>query len=335
MSSRNAPPLATSPVTPRVLMHGGVPQKSPEERELDALLREEARKRDYGDGIPRWSVYYCNRGTRGTGPPAISRAAQESLRPRSTVKGELSHHYCIAHSNLVSRSASDLISRPHDEAPRISPTEAAAISLIQACDVDGDGMLDLFEIIKTLMHRPHLLLPLGLGAGSTELQILEVIKKADEDSSGYVTKEELMSFLLKNQTGKRGLSGMDQGYRALDADGRPKTPQLPTRDFGRPLVSRPATREIGIPSKRFPSNHVCRNEFFTKGEVASENADAMASGYFKEVGRPFEGQPKLKTCQKPRTLGKGKGWESEIQPTVSPFRRPHTASWKNALRDDA
>ena len=41
MSSRNAPPLATSPVTPRVLMHGGVPQKSPEERELDALLREE------------------------------------------------------------------------------------------------------------------------------------------------------------------------------------------------------------------------------------------------------------------------------------------------------
>jgi hypothetical protein len=183
MSSRNAPPLATSPVTPRVLMHGGVPQKSPEERELDALLREEARKRDYGDGIPRWSVYYCNRGTRGTGPPAISRAAQESLRPRSTVKGELSHHYCIAHSNLVSRSASDLISRPHDEAPRISPTEAAAISLIQACDVDGDGMLDLFEIIKTLMHRPHLLLPLGLGAGSTELQILEVIKKADEDNS--------------------------------------------------------------------------------------------------------------------------------------------------------
>ena len=38
------PPRATSPVTPRVLMHGGVPQKSPEERELDALLREEARK---------------------------------------------------------------------------------------------------------------------------------------------------------------------------------------------------------------------------------------------------------------------------------------------------
>ena len=51
MSSRNAPPLATSPVTPRVLMHGGVPQKSPEERELDALLREEARKRDYGPEV--------------------------------------------------------------------------------------------------------------------------------------------------------------------------------------------------------------------------------------------------------------------------------------------
>ena len=54
-------------------------------------------------------------------------------------------------------------------------------------------MLDLFEIIKALMHRPHLLLPLGLGAGSTELQILNVIKKADEDQSGQVTKEELMN----------------------------------------------------------------------------------------------------------------------------------------------
>ena len=59
-------------------------------------------------------------------------------------------------------------------------------------------MLDLFEIIKALMHRPHLLLPLGLGVGSTELQILEVIKKADADNSGSVEKHELMDFLMKN-----------------------------------------------------------------------------------------------------------------------------------------
>ena len=188
-------------------------------------------------------------------------------------------------------------------------------------------MLDLFEIIKALMHRPHLLLPLGLGAGSTELQILNVIKKADEDSSGQVTKEELMSFLLKNQTGKRGLSGMDQGYKAFDNDFNHKDPVVPKRHFGEPLIVRPATREMGMPSRRFPQNHVCQNEFFTKGESPGENAAVMASGYFKTVGRPFEGEPRIKTTQKPRMMGKGKEWSrrSSPRPTRTPAaRKPPT-----------
>ena len=54
----------------------------------------------------------------------------------------------------------------------------------------------------------------------------------------------------------------------------------------------------------------------------------MASGYFKTVGRPFEGEPRIKTTQKPRMMGKGKEWESEIQPTTNPYsRRAKTANW--------
>ena len=64
----------------------------------------------------------------------------------------------------------------------------------------------------------------------------QVIKKADEDSSGHVTKEELMSFLTKNRHGKRGLEGMDQGYRAIDGDVNHKDPFVPNRHFGEPLV---------------------------------------------------------------------------------------------------
>ena len=332
--------LAPAPITPIRRTHMGVPQKTAEDKMLDQMLREEARKRDYGCGIPRWSVYYSNRspdqGQRHlTGPPAISQAARASLRTRQYKKTEQCHQFRISHANLVSDTIGNIISKP-DEEPRTDPVEAAAIQLIQACDVDGDGMLDLFEIIKALMHRPHLLLPLGLGAGSTELQILNVIKKADEDSSGQVTKEELMSFLLKNQTGKRGLSGMDQGYKAFDNDMNHKDPIVPQRNFGEPLIVRPATREMGMPSRRFPQNHVCQNEFFTKGESPGENAAVMASGYFKTVGRPFEGEPRIKTTQKPRMMGKGKEWESEIQPTTNPYsRRARTANWSQALRPDA
>lgn len=310
------------------------------QREFDIMMRDEARKRDYGNGVPRWSVYYHgNAGGESAQPghlksaPAIGRAAAQSLRPREFRQKEMNHQFRIRNANLVTQSVGSIIDHP-DEETRVDPVEAAAIQLIEACDVDGDGQLDLFEIIKALMHRPHLLLPLGLGAGSTELQILEMIKKADEDSSGHVTKEELMSFLIKNQTGKRGIEGMDQGYRAFDSDQNHTDPEMPNRDFGAPLISRPGTRELGMPSTRHPQNHVCRNEFFTKGENPGESADVMASRYYKEVGRPFEGQLLIKTCQKPRSLGKGKEWENEIQPTVSPFRRSSAAGWKSGLRNE-
>ena len=77
--------LTPPPITPIRRTALGVPQVSPEDRMLDQMLREEARKRDYGCGIPRWSVYYSNRspdqGQRHlTGPPAIGQAARASLR---------------------------------------------------------------------------------------------------------------------------------------------------------------------------------------------------------------------------------------------------------------
>ena len=43
----------------------------------------------------------------------------------------------------------------------------------------------------------------------------------------------------------------------------------------------------------------------TKGEAPGEGADVMAARYYKEVGRPFEGLMHIKTCQNPRSLGKG------------------------------
>lgn len=49
-------------------------------------------------------------------------------------------------------------------------------------------MLDLFEIVKTLMLRPHLLKPIGLKTTANEATILEMFKKADADNSGYLTK---------------------------------------------------------------------------------------------------------------------------------------------------
>ena len=64
--------------------------------------------------------------------------------------------------------------------------------------------------------------------------------------------------------------------------------------------------------------------------MPGENANVMASRYYKEVGRPFEGQLLISTCQKPRAMGKGKCWEEEIQPTPNPFRREH--SWTAKLR---
>ena len=82
--------------------------------------------------------------------------------------------------------------------------------------------------------------------------------------------------------------------------------------------------------ERFPQNHVCRNEFFTKGPKPGENANVMASRYYEEVGRPLEGQLLISTCQKPRQLGKGKCWEPGAQPMSNPYRRAHAWAEKKS-----
>ena len=110
----------------------------------------------------------------------------------------------------------------------------------------------------------------------------------------------------------------------------------PNRNFGVPLVSRPGSAHYSS-GKRHPQNHVCRNEFFTMGAMPGENANVVASGYFKTIGRPFEGQWATNTCQKPRSLGKGQEWTSEIQPTCAPYRRTHAWSvprYGDALQQD-
>lgn len=287
---------------------------------LAKMLREEARKRDYGDGAPRWSVYYHGSGEAAapghkTGPPAIGAAAAASARRPSDHRAMQNNIYRINHSNFVSESVKGF-ARGDEAPPRINAAEAAAQSLSDACDVDGDGMLDLFEIVKTLMLRPHLLKPIGLKTTANEATILEMFKKADADNSGYLTKDELMHFLTEERVGKTGLEHMNTRLQAQVEQHRGMD-----RDFGAPLVSRPGTRELGVPSKRFPTNRVCQNEFFTKGEKPGENANVMAARYYKEVGRPFEGQLMINTCQKLKSMGKGKCWESEVQPTNAPYRR--------------
>ena len=80
---------------------------------------------------------------------------------------------------------------------------AAAAVIAEACDVDGDGNLDLFEIVKTLLWRPDVLKLIGLSSSSSELQVLSFFRKADLDGSGSVTRDELMAFLLEKSAGGR------------------------------------------------------------------------------------------------------------------------------------
>lgn len=81
-----------------------------------------------------------------------------------------------------------------------------------------------------------------------------------------------MHFLTEERVGKTGLEHMNTRLQAQVEQHRGMD-----RDFGAPLVSRPGTRELGVPSKRFPTNRVCQNEFFTKGEKPGENANVMAA----------------------------------------------------------
>mgnify|MGYP002045709768 CR=1 FL=1 len=93
-----------------------------------------------------------------TGPPAIGRAAAESLRPSSVKAQERNMSYRVMNSNFVQQTCRAMGKKGDNfTGPTIDPAEAAAQALIDSCDVDGDGQLDIGEIIKALMNRPHLL----------------------------------------------------------------------------------------------------------------------------------------------------------------------------------
>ena len=75
--------------------------------------------------------------------------------------------------------------------------------LSRMCDEDGDGELNIIEIVRALMQRPHVLAVVGLASWSTEVRVLEFFKKADVDGSGSVTEAELTEFLVDKYIGKR------------------------------------------------------------------------------------------------------------------------------------
>ena len=304
------------------------------QRRLDKMLREEARKRDYGQGIPKWSVYYHAEAPKHNAAPAVGRAAQQSRRSRTQRQRDMNTSFRVKGMDFV-QEAHKTLSRGNDEDmyPRIDPTDAACTTLIEACDADGDGMIDVGELVNVLEARPHLLKPLGIAGSSTETQIYQMFSKADKDGSGQVDRAELIEFLKSVKGGKHGIEGMDHYVQEVD-EAKPLEP--PNRNFGVPLVSRPGSAHYSS-GKRHPQNHVCRNEFFTMGAMPGENANVVASGYFKTIGRPFEGQWATNTCQKPRSLGKGQEWTSEIQPTCAPYRRTHAWSvprYGDALQQD-
>jgi hypothetical protein len=135
--------------------------------------------------------------------------------------------------------------------PCADPAASVAASIIETVDVDGDGELDLFEVTKTLMSRPHLLRAVGLSAMSRETQIMAAFQIADVDNSGKITPDELITLLQRRAAGLASLEGTSgtsifgrgmtggtavsgrAGIEALAA--RPKTPQpaatFPRSDF--------------------------------------------------------------------------------------------------------
>ena len=207
---------------------------------LERLLREDARKRDYGYGMPSWSVYFSGAPqtphTMGQSPSELAisspRLREENLHKRIASFRSLN-------TNFVATTARGLVERP-GESPRMDPSAAAAETLADACDHDGDGHIVVAEIVSTLMTRPHLLKPLGLFGHSTELQIWEMFQKIDADGSGAVTKEELVAYLKQNQIGKFGAANL---YTKEAISGmNDNSPRVPNRDFPVPLAIRLSPR---------------------------------------------------------------------------------------------
>ena len=220
---------------------------SKEDAILSKILRENARKRDYGDGVPNWSVYYSAAKTElpfGAAPKVLDSAvtAKANIRTHQSQRASV---FLARKSNFVEDVMSGLLDGI-DESATPPPPARPSKSLAS-------------------IHEP---------------------------------------------------SGEPVQVSPIRA--------LPHREFGVPLAMRSELRKVAMPEVRYPCNHVCRNEFFTKGEKPGENADVMAARYYVEVGRPFEGQCFMNTCQKARSLGKGEGWKSDIQPTNAPYRRDTT-----------
>jgi hypothetical protein len=65
-----------------------------------------------------------------------------------------------------------------DGMPRPDPAVAAAEALADACDRDGDGNLDVFEIVNALMHRPHLLKVGGVRAATVLHRVSRYLPRA-------------------------------------------------------------------------------------------------------------------------------------------------------------
>ena len=202
---------------------------------LERMLREDARKRDYGYGMPSWSIYF-------SGPPQAphhtlgmspSELAISSPRLREENLHKQIASFRSINTNFVATTARGLFERP-GESPRLDPSAAAAEALADACDHDRDGLIDVAEIVSTLMTRPHLLKPLGLFGHSTELQIWEMFQKIDADGSGSVTREELVAYLKKHQIGKFGAANL---YTKEAISGmHDNSPRVPNRDFPVPLA---------------------------------------------------------------------------------------------------
>ena len=142
--------------------------------------------------------------------------------------------YRHSHSSFVKDAIRALLDNPGERAPPIDAAEAAVNALADACDLDGDGHLDIGEIVGAIMNRGHLLKPVGLWLASTELQVLEMFRHADADGNGFVTRDELVAFMKQHRVGKQGLHNM-QSHSAVC--GQHVEPEVPTHEFGAPLVA--------------------------------------------------------------------------------------------------
>ena len=93
------------------------------QRRLDKMLREEARKRDYGQGIPKWSVYYHAEAPKHNAAPAVGRAAQQSRRSRTQRQRDMNTSFRVKGMDFVQEAHKTLSraatrARPRATRPR-------------------------------------------------------------------------------------------------------------------------------------------------------------------------------------------------------------------------